>query len=112
MVKLVQLLCPKRHCIMGVAYLDGKDTFVGVCNRIEDIIREGPLNRWCGICGSRDLKFKETTTPWKTIPEAYPHLKAAEADQIATRYHLNATGQALEPIDMDWVKHLVNRHSR
>lgn len=110
MVKLVQMLCPKRHCIMVVAYLDGADNFVAVCNQMEDIVRTTPMNRWCGICGSRDLRFAETTTPWKTLAEAYPALKAGEALQIETRGFLDATGQSVEMCcDMERISETINR---
>lgn len=109
-MNLVQLLYPARHCIFAVAYLDGKDTFVAVCNSMEGIVRETPLNRWCGICGSRDLRFEEKKTPWKTLAEAYPHLKAAEADNVAARHYLAARGQSIEPpIDHELALKIMNR---
>jgi hypothetical protein len=97
MVKLVQLLCPQRHAIFATAYEEGVSNFLGACEMIETMVGpNGPYKRQCMICGSRDLRFEEGTTPWKTLIEAAPHLAKTQADIIRSRLQLDAEGKTLE----------------
>lgn len=108
MVKIVQMLCPQRHCILAIAYEENAGNFVQQCNEIEDIIQKTPLNRWCGICGSRDLKFEEGTTPWRTMAEALPYFKANEEACIATRQMMAAMGLTVDgSLDASRVKEVI-----
>ena len=62
MVKIVQLLCPERHCLLGIAYEDERGSFKEACAALQAMIDSGPFNNWCGLCGSRVLHFEEGTT--------------------------------------------------
>jgi len=92
-VKLVQMLCPQRHCLLASAYAEGAGNFLEACEQLEGIIRDAGMNRWCAICGSRDLRFEEGTTSYQTMAEALPHLMANEQRCIDSRRLLDSLGQ-------------------
>ena len=83
MVKIIQLLCPARHCIIAAAYTDDEErqTFEA---GIPALMKLSGINPWCGICGSTDLHFEAGETQFETLAEAMPVLKGVEAAQIET----------------------------
>lgn len=114
MITLVQMLCPKRHCILMVAYEDDAGTFLQACEELEQIIRESSMNRWCAICGSRDLRFEEGKT-WETMEGALPHIRATEQAQIFSRRLLDAMGETVEgpgSFDVEKIMQATRRHWR
>lgn len=92
---IVQVLCPDRHCIFAFAYEpDGKEItdekmIQSAMNTIDRMANAGEINRWCGLCGSRDLKAEAAVTRFNTLDEAMPHLKEEEAKQMLTRMLLS-----------------------
>ena len=88
-VWLLQCLCPARHCLLGVAY---EDTLLGTpeaaaaaIRGVESVFNEGTLDRWCGICGSREIHYETGRMPYQTLKEAMGPLREAEAANLATR---------------------------
>lgn len=48
MVKLVQLLCPARHCLLCTAYEEESSTFAEACEAINMMLSpKGPFNNYC-----------------------------------------------------------------
>jgi hypothetical protein len=77
-VRIVQLLCPKRHCIVATAYEspDGEmlpEMTVRLREGFEEMVQKG-ANPWCGICQSRDLRPEDQPTVFATMVEAWPFL--------------------------------------
>jgi hypothetical protein len=95
MVHIVQCLCPQRHCITAAAYddADGKPpgTALEALQALNAMaIRDGVINPWCGICGSRAWHYEDGLTSFVTLDEARPALARAMADQLATRQFLRS----------------------
>jgi hypothetical protein len=89
-VRMVQLLCPERHCVMGFAYEseDGKaDRQMSVCvtTRFDLMVKTGYVNPWCGLCKSKDLHTEDGATVFATMEEARPRLLEMEREQAAAR---------------------------
>lgn len=85
MINICQLLCPERHCILGMAY-DPEDYSP---REIETKIVMGAIGMRidprCGICGSTQTHFEHGTTKFKTMEEAEPELIKAQAANLASR---------------------------
>ena len=87
-VRIVQLLCPQRHCVMALPYQTDngaeipektdelKKTFAELVQRF--------LNPWCGLCQSRNLHTEDQPTIFRTMDEARSFLEQSERDQTAT----------------------------
>ena len=88
-IHLIQCLCPNRHAIFAVAYDPDEladDVALAVFQQgVEDWIRRGQINPWCGICHSRELHYEVAQTKWKTMAEAEPEMLKAEAENLQTR---------------------------
>lgn len=91
-VHLVQLLCPKRHCIIGTAYLPGESNHDEVVDKLEARRIALRLNPWCGICGSRELRFEDRPAPYQTMDEALPALRETERENLESRAYLEKMG--------------------
>jgi hypothetical protein len=94
-VRIVQLLCPARHCIMAFAYLADKgevDPAVAGWLRtaFDDLCEAGRLHPWCALCHSREFRTEDGPTKWSSMEEAAPHLREIEAAQAATRDYFRA----------------------
>ncbi len=85
MVHLLQVLCPKRHCLYGIAYEEEVQTSEEAIEKARAVLDSGVLNKHCGICGSEDLKFEIGVTRWQTLKEAAPYLAEIQAANLATR---------------------------
>lgn len=96
MVRIVQLLCPERHCLLACAYEEGTGSFQESCEALGGMIKRGMFNDWCGICGSRVLHYEEGVTKFKTLAEAGPHLGATAAANAKARAELDARGLTYE----------------
>jgi hypothetical protein len=96
-VHLIQLLCPKRHCIIAMPYLSeqkrGKERTIDLIKAAE---AARVFNPWCGICGSRDLVYEEGKTTFATLEEAMPLLRQLEADNLLSRQLLDEAGQSYD----------------
>jgi hypothetical protein len=84
-IRLIQYLCPERHCIVGMAYDARERTAEDALNLLKNSLAEAGLNPWCGICGSRNLWFEDAATKFVSLEEALPRLKEEEAKQILSR---------------------------
>ena len=85
MIWLTQWLCPKRHCSIALAWDDGETTAQRIVARGECLYATGAINRWCGLCRSREIRPEAAPTRFQTMEEALPSLKAEEAAQERTR---------------------------
>lgn len=83
---LAQLLCPKRHCILGLAY-DSEETTPEAIEAKLTLTMHAlkVVNPWCGICGSRDLHVEHGKLKTDDWDEANAMLRAAEQANLATR---------------------------
>jgi len=95
-VRIVQLLCPQRHCVLAAAYEapDGtEDTDIAIRLHAEfnRLVGNGVLNPWCGLCGSLSLRAEDSPTPFATMEEAAPHLYENERQQLETSKCLKAS---------------------
>jgi len=94
-VRIVQLLCPARHCILAIAYesLDGNAIPYVTDHLFTAFTRalQVGMNPWCGICDSRDLTYEDQPTRFATILEAQPHLAEAARRNAATREYFRAS---------------------
>lgn len=96
MVRLVQLLCPERHCLMASAYEEERSCFTDACEGLRAMVKGGGFNAWCALCGSRELHFEEGVTKFLTLAEAMPSLMTEQHKNMAARQLLEATGQTYE----------------
>jgi hypothetical protein len=87
-VRIVQMLCPERHCIVGNAYQspDG-EPIEEMRSRLLEFFRglcaHGAEDR-CGICHSRKYTIEDAPTRFQTMDEAIPYLADNAAQQKAT----------------------------
>ena len=93
-VRIVQLLCASRHCIVATAYesSDGAE-IPEIAERLREFFADwvkAGANPWCGLCNSRDLRAEDQPTRWATMDEAAPHLAENAAAQAATRAYFKA----------------------
>ncbi len=89
-VKLIQLLCTNRHCLVAVAYEsdspdDDDTTLIAFQQKMHAAFEAKSLNPWCGICKSQDLSFEIGTTRFASLEEAKPFLAEEEAKQTIAR---------------------------
>ena len=94
-VRIVQLLCPSRHCIVGSAYEspDGAEIpemSVHLREFFADWVKSG-ANPWCGLCYSRDLRAEDAPTIYTTMDEAMPYLQEMERKQAETPKYFKAS---------------------
>ena len=87
-VRIVQCLCPQRHCVIGCAYESPDGAEIPeyaelLRQKFED--KSGFLKPECGLCHSTTLVFEDRPTGFATMDEAAPHFYAAEREQIQTR---------------------------
>jgi hypothetical protein len=87
-VRIVQCLCPERHCIMACVYVspDGEaepDKTEALCKAMAEL-----LNPRCGICGARDFRYEDGATRYATMEEARGPIAEAEMRQRLTREFL------------------------
>jgi hypothetical protein len=95
-VRLVQILCPQRHCIVAVPYEapDGQpipEITTILRGEVEALIEKGGMDPWCGLCRSRNWTYEDQPTIFATLAAALPHLMAAEEQQASVREYLRAS---------------------
>jgi hypothetical protein len=81
---LVQYLCPQRHALCAAPYERPADTAEIEGRLLADMYRLG-LNPWCGLCGSRDLRFEHRRLAFTDWDDAMAALRQCQADQLLTR---------------------------
>lgn len=81
-IKITQLLCPLRHCILALAFNPADNSEDDAKTIINAGIEDLNLNRFCGICGSSDLQFETNATNFDTIAEATPTLLEEQRKNI------------------------------
>jgi hypothetical protein len=112
MVRIVQCLCPSRHCILAFAYQPDRTTGpknpdepsdAGEVTLTEEnasdymrsmgdgLVKAGKVNRLCDLCGSEELWYEDKPTRFDDIEQAYRVMKEVEAAQMATREFLKAS---------------------
>lgn len=81
-VRIVQLLCPSRHCIIAAVYEseDGAEK-PGVAAEFPQRLEAAGLNASCGLCGSRELHTEDNRTEYSSVDEAMPVLQDEKARQ-------------------------------
>jgi hypothetical protein len=110
-VRIVQCLCPARHCIVAIAYEPGKSTAPDpdspdlrtvltrenasghLRRRVELLLAMQAMNPYCGICGAREWTYEDRPTGFETMAEAMPHLEKSEAEQRQTAALLKRHGR-------------------
>lgn len=89
MIHLVQLLCPKRHCVLAAPFDPNQGgTFDAVVEQLKKYVETHALNPRCGLCDSRELTYEDGTTKFETMDEALPHFLENQAKQLLTREFL------------------------
>jgi len=94
-VRIVQLLCPQRHCVIASAYeSDDGEEIPAVSLRLSiavaAMIANCEMNPRCGLCHSDKLHFEDGVTAYSTIEEAMPALRENERRMAATREFFRA----------------------
>jgi hypothetical protein len=91
-LRIVQHLCPQRHCITALAYeSESGEPDPVMVELVQHMEAEAKINPWCGICKSRNLFFEDEPTRFRTKAEAEPFLREVEEAQAATRRFLDAS---------------------
>jgi hypothetical protein len=108
-VRIVQCLCPKRHCILAIAYKPGVSTAPDpdspdlrtlltrenasghLRRRVELLLAMKAMDPYCGLCGAREWTYEDASTRFETLAEAMPHLEQSEAEQRATAAFLRSS---------------------
>lgn len=103
-LRIVQCLCPQRHCMVALPYEPEVETKLPNGNRIaltqetaakflkdlvEELISRQVVKPSCGICGSTDLRYEDSATKFNSLEEAMPHLIQLEAENRETRKLFN-----------------------
>lgn len=92
-VRIIQLLCPERHCLFMVAYQtdDGQAVPTLAEKARAFYLEKAHGDGACGICRSRDLNTEDGLTIWATTEEAKPYLMELQQRQIAARRFIDAS---------------------
>jgi hypothetical protein len=90
MIHIIQLLCPERHCLLATVYdpreKDGAAALAEMKAAVERAIERNIIEPECGLCRSRDWRYEDQPTIFKTLDEAIPVLLAQQrAQQISAR---------------------------
>ena len=85
-VRIVQMLCPSRHCLVALAYesADGRNNPVMPYHLGEKFV-EQKLEHKCAICGATTFTLEDAPTIFSSMAEAEPHLRREETKQAITR---------------------------
>jgi hypothetical protein len=60
---------------------------------MEETFASGLINRYCGICGARELRYEDEPTQFATMDEARPALASLEKANAAARSILGRAGR-------------------
>jgi hypothetical protein len=81
---ITQWLCPSRHCTIAVFWDTRLDDIKSIEAKGEEVFKTG-INRWCGICGSKELAVEHTKTQFENLAAAEAAGREEEAKQLLTR---------------------------
>jgi hypothetical protein len=59
------------------------------------------FNEWCGICGSRELRYETRPTKFASLAEATAAARMLEAENIETRRELDVLGLTYDSRQVD-----------
>lgn len=84
-IRILQLLCPSRHCLMAAVYesADGEAQSHVVESAKEQIARLG-LPMVCDICDSKDVQFEDAVTVFRSMAEARPEVERQQMLNLIT----------------------------
>jgi hypothetical protein len=89
MIKLIQCLCPSRHCIIAVAFDPARMAEAQAVAQAEGVLtrvyQDRLIDPWCAICGSSRFEFEVGTTTFRTLEEAAPAFAASAVAQQWSR---------------------------
>jgi hypothetical protein len=95
MVYIAQCLCPRRHCILALAYEsragETGEQAEATAKKLLDI--KTWLDPWCGLCQEKRPRWhvEVKATAWQTMEEARrAGIYAAEAEQQASAAAIKA----------------------
>jgi hypothetical protein len=95
-VHITQLLCPRRHCIVGFVWEEGGrfNSPEDACREVQALVAKLGFDPWCGICHSRDLRAEDGLTKFRSLKEAEPELARLQTENILTRMRIEAARQS------------------
>jgi hypothetical protein len=109
---LVQVLCPRRHTIFGLAFKDHPEEMaLQITNEFLALALKGKippelaefqvvnhLNPWCGLCGAGldTWTIEAGRTKTKVWDQAIAELRQVESQQVFTRMYLALTGRTFD----------------
>lgn len=106
MVRLIQLLCPQRHCICAFAYEPGVTVAPGpgegmvldehnaagyMKAYVDDLFARKVIDPWCGLCNSKQLVYEDRPSVFATLEAARPMLEQVQMQQAMTREYFRKT---------------------
>ena len=92
MVRLVQLLCPNRHCIVAAPYEESKSSPSQAQAELAATFKAMCFKPWCAICGSPDLRYEDSATHYQTMQDAAQPRTEQMLAQLNTRAALDQAG--------------------
>lgn len=91
-VRIVQLLCPQRHCITALAYqTENGEEQPEQTEKLKTMLRELHLDPWCGLCRSTTLLYEDKPTRFATMQEAAPYIVALQQANAAMARFMQAS---------------------
>ncbi len=100
-VHILQLLCPQRHCLIGLAY-DTQSMSVGDAKAALGRYARDLSQDSCGLCGSAKLVVEDGPTLFQSVEEAQPALEELQAANLLYRLmHDSAMRSAVERVRME-----------
>ena len=96
MIKVLQLLCPRRHAIVATAFDDQSENAQTFKAQFEECVRGGKLGKHCGICGSIHLVWEEKDSKFPSVDVALRVMKVLQVANLATRALLDSRGETFD----------------
>lgn len=98
MIHITQCLCgPQRHAILAITWADPEftsgDAEAHLKIFVESLIETNTINPWCGICGSRNFRYEDGVTRYRTMKEATPDLQLAQLSNLLSGLSLKPERQ-------------------
>lgn len=89
-VWICQCLCPDRHAMTAItgeaeSEADAQRIRTELRRKVIDFLKSGAMNPWCAMCGANRAtwRYELRRTVWATMAEAEPHMRQAEAENLA-----------------------------